>query len=139
MKKRNVFLMLVVFVLGMFAVCFSAKNVKAMEIAEDGEYTLVLSTTWDEDEYIDGKIFKIIRFNLAEDETTVNVSDLTKGVEVFNGKNIFKNCWKRSSSEEIVTELKISDFNGSGELWNGSKAEQYTNGCVLYPKFSDEK
>ena len=28
MKKRNVFLMLVVFVLGMFAVCFSAKNVK---------------------------------------------------------------------------------------------------------------
>lgn len=45
MKKRNVFLMLVVFVLGMFAVCFSAKNVKAMEIAEDGEYTLVLSTT----------------------------------------------------------------------------------------------
>lgn len=59
MKKRNVFLMLVVFVLGMFAVCFSAKNVKAMEIAEDGEYTLVLSTTWDEDEYIDGKIFKI--------------------------------------------------------------------------------
>ena len=79
MKKRNVFLMLVVFVLGMFAVCFSAKNVKAMEIAEDGEYTLVLSTTWDEDEYIDGKIFKIIRFNLAEDETTVNVSDLTKG------------------------------------------------------------
>lgn len=138
MKKRNVFLMLVVFVLGMFAVCFSAKNVKAMEIAEDGEYTLVLSTTWDEDEYIDGKIFKIIRFNLAEDETTVNVSDLTKGVEVFNGKNIFKNCWKRSSSEEIVTELKISDFNGSGELWNGSKAEQYTNGCVLYPKFSDE-
>ena len=121
-----------------FAVCFSAKNVKAMEIAEDGEYTLVLSTTWDEDEYIDGKIFKIIRFNLAEDETTVNVSDLTKGVEVFNGKNIFKNCWKRSSSEEIVTELKISDFNGSGELWNGSKAEQYTNGCVLYPKFSDE-
>ena len=53
MKKRNVFLMLVVFVLGMFAVCFSAKNVKAMEIAEDGEYTLVLSTTWDEDEYID--------------------------------------------------------------------------------------
>ena len=66
------------------------------------------------------------------------MSDLTKGVEVFNGKNIFKNCWKRSSSEEIVTELKISDFNGSGELWNGSKAEQYTNGCVLYPKFSDE-
>lgn len=40
--------MLVVFVLGMFAVCFSAKNVKAMEIAEDGEYTLVLSTTWDD-------------------------------------------------------------------------------------------
>ena len=51
MKKRNVFLMLAVFVLGMFAVCFSAKNVKAMEIAEDGEYTLVLNTTWDEDQY----------------------------------------------------------------------------------------
>ena len=45
MKKRNVFLMLVVFVLGMFAVCFSDKNVKAMEIAEDGEYTLVLNTS----------------------------------------------------------------------------------------------
>ena len=140
MKKRNVFLMLAVFVLGMFAVCFSAKNVKAMEIAKDGEYTLVL-TTWVEDQYIDGKDLKIIRFNLAKDETTVNVSDITKGVEVFNGKNIFKNCWKKSgssSSEEIVTELKISDFNGSGKLWNGSKAEQYTNGCVLYPKFSDE-
>ena len=138
MKKRNVFLMLAVFVLGMFAVCFSAKNVKAMEIAEDGEYTLVLITTVGEDQYIDGKDLKIIRFNLAEDETTVNVSELTKGVEVFNGKNIFKNCWKRSSSEEIVTELKISDFNGSGDLWNGSKVEQYANGCVLYPKFSDE-
>ncbi|MFQ9748977.1 MAG: hypothetical protein ACLRYY_08725 [Anaerobutyricum soehngenii] len=121
MKKRNVFLMLVVFVLGMFAVCFSAKNVKAMEIAEDGEYTLVLSTTWDEDEYIDGKIFKIIRFNLAEDETTVNVSDLTKGVEVFNGKNIFKNCWKRSSSEEIVTELRLVILMDQGNYGMGVK------------------
>ena len=94
MKKRNVFLMLAVFVLGMFAVCFSAKNVKAMEIAKDGEYTLVL-TTWDEDQYIDGKDLKIIRFNLAKDETTVNVSDITKGVEVFNGKNIFKIVGKK--------------------------------------------
>lgn len=140
MKKRNVFLMLAVFVLGMFAVCFSAKNVKAMEIAEDGEYTLVLNTTWDEDQYIDGKDLKIIRFNLAKDETTVNVSDITKGVEVFNGKNIFKNCWKKSgssSSEEIVNELKISDFI-SGEIWNGGEVERYTKGYVLYPKFSDE-
>lgn len=135
--------MLAVFVLGMFAVCFSAKNVKAMEIAEDGKYMLVLSTPWDadEDEYIDRKKSKIIRFNLDEGETTVNVSKLTKGVEVFNGKNIFRNCWKRSdnsSSEEIVTELKRSDFNRSGELWYGSEVEQYTNGCVLYPEFSDE-
>lgn len=58
MKKRNVFLMLAVFVLGMFAVCFSAKNVKAMEIAEDGEYTLVLSTTWDEDNILMEKFLK---------------------------------------------------------------------------------
>lgn len=139
MKKRNVFLMLAVFVLGMFAVCFSAKNVKAMEIAKDGEYTLVL-TTWDEDQYIDGKDLKIIRFNLAKDETTVNVSDITKGVEVFNGKNIFKNCWKKSgssSSEEIVNELEISDFI-SGEIWNGGEVERYTKGYVLYPKFSYE-
>ena len=98
MKKRNVFLMLAVFVLGMFAVCFSAKNVKAMEIAEDGEYTLVLNTTWDEDQYIDGKDLKIIRFNLAKDETTINVSELSKGVDVFNLNNIFKIFWKRSSS-----------------------------------------
>lgn len=138
MKRKNFFLALTVFVFSLLAIHFSTKNVNAMEIAKDGKYALVLNTTgMDEDEEIDGKSFKIIRFNLKEGETTVNVSELTKGVEVFNGRNVFKGDWENRRLGK-VTELKVSDFSYSGEIWSEGEEATYTNGCVLYPRFSDE-
>lgn len=38
---------------------------------------------------IDGEYAKLVRFNAAKDETKVKLSELTKGIVPFNGKNEF--------------------------------------------------
>ncbi len=51
-------------------------TVNAATISDNGKYSLVL--TGDYDSSIDGEYSKLIRFDVAEGETTVNLSELTK-------------------------------------------------------------
>ena len=89
MSKKSIFMMLAVFVACIAAVIFLPKTVQAAEVTENGEYTLV---------FVDGsKQSKLIRFNFEPGETTVNVAELTKGIEVFNGETVFEGWIKRNS------------------------------------------
>lgn len=137
MSKKSIFMMLAVFVAGIAAVLFLPKTVQAAEVTENGEYTLVLTGDYyGGDVFVDGsKQSKLIRFNFEPGETTVNVAELTKGIEVFNGETVFEGWIKRNSPNNIVSELTKDDFNLSDE----SNGQTYTNGCHLYARFSNQE
>lgn len=137
MSKKSIFMMLAVFVACIVAVIFLPKTVQAAEVTENGEYTLVLTGNYyGEDVFVDGsKQSKLIRFNFEPGETTVNVAELTKGIEVFNGETVFEGWIKRNSPNNIVNELTKDDFNLNEEL-NG---QTYTNCCYLYAGFSNQE
>ena len=117
--KKTLFMMLiaVVSVLGI-------TTVDALTISDDGKYTLILTSTA-ENASIDGKEQKVIRFNVAEEETTVKLSELTIGIVTFNGKNEFSH-WEKAGGEKVSDDIAISDFSWS------DVAETYTNGLTLY-------
>lgn len=123
--KKTLFIMLiaVVSVLGI-------TTVDALTISDDGKYTLILTSTA-ENASIDGKEQKVIRFNVAEEETTVKLSELTIGIVPFNGKNEFSH-WEKAGGEKVSDDIAISDFSWS------DVAETYTNGLTLYARFSDK-
>ena len=123
--KKTLFMMLiaVVSVLGI-------TTVDALTISDDGKYTLILTSTA-ENASIDGKEQKVIRFNVAEGETTVKLSELTIGIVPFNGKNEFSH-WEKAGGEKVSDDIAISDFSWS------DVAETYTNGLTLYARFSDK-
>ena len=137
MSKKSIFMMLAVFVAGIAAVLFLPKTVQAAEVTENGEYTLVLTGDYyGGDVFVDGsKQSKLIRFNFEPGETTVNVAELTKGIEVFNGETVFEGWIKSNSPNKIVSELTKDDFNLNEEL-NG---QTFTNGCHLYARFSNQE
>lgn len=88
MKKYLVFLAAILIGICLFN---SPNKASAVTISDDGEYTLILGLS-DDDFYsgdIDGESLKLIKFNVAEGETTVKLSELTKGIVPFNGKNEF--------------------------------------------------
>ena len=129
-KKSLIFLAII-----LASIClFSFSNrVNAVTISDDGKYTLILTSTA-ENASIDGKDQKIIKFNVAEGETTVKLSELTKGILPFNGRTEFA-YWGSFTGEKSNEEIAITDFSWSGELAEG---ETYTNGLTLYAKFSDK-
>lgn len=137
MSKKSIFMMLAVFVVGIAAVLFLPKTVQAVEVTEEGEYTLILiGNRYGEDVFIDGsKQSKLIRFNFEPGETTVNVAELTKEIEVYNGETVFEGWAKNSSPNNIVSELTKDDFNLNGK----SNGQTYTNGCYLYARFSNQE
>ena len=125
--KKTLFMMLIAVIatLGITTVNAATKN-------DDGKYTLILTSTG-ENVTIDGKEQKIIRFNVAEGETTVKLSELTKGIVPFNCKNEFA-YWGSFSGEKVSDDIAITDFEWSGDI----EGKQYTNGLTLYAKFSDK-
>ncbi len=128
-KKNLIFLTIILASICLFI--FSNK-VNAATISNDGKYSLVLNVM---DGEIDGEYAKLIRFNVAEGETTVKLSELTKGIVPFNGRNEFSYWGKNIFNEEKASdELAITDFNHTGE----SNGVSYTNGLVLWAKFSDK-
>ncbi len=132
MKIRKILIFLAITLAG---IClFSCSNkVNAMTISNEGKYTLVLNVN---DGEIDGSWSKIIKFNFDEGETTVKLSELTKGIVPFNGENEFSHWGKNFFDDEKANEeLTVEDFKTSGESGNTS----YTNGLVLWAKFSDKK
>ena len=129
MKIKNILLMGVIAVIGFLGFT----NVNAASISDNGKYSLVLSSD-DWDCSFDGEYAKIIRFNVSEGETTVKISELTKGVLPYNGKNEFSH-WENSDGQK-VDEVKISDFTFSGNFYTSQREEiNYTNGLVIKATF----
>ena len=123
--KKKLFMMLIAVI-----ATLGITTVNAATINDDGKYTLILTSTA-ENASIDGKEQKIIRFNVAEGETTVKLSELTIGIVPFNGKNEFSH-WEKAGGEKVSDDIAISDFS-----WSDA-AETYTNGLTLYARFSDK-
>ena len=129
-KKNLIFLVIILASICMFS--FS-NRVNAATISDDGKYTLILTSTA-ENASIDGKDQKIIKFNVAEGETTVKLSELTKNVVIFNGRTEFSH-WEKAGGEKVSGDIAITDFSWSGKLAEG---ETYTNGLTLYARFSEK-
>ena len=129
-KKSLIFLAIILASICLF---IFSNRVNAATISDDGKYTLILTST-EENASIDGKDQKIIKFNVTEGETTVKLSDLTKGIVPFNGRTEFA-YWGSFIGEKANEDIAITDFCWSGELAEG---ETYTNGLTLYAKFSDK-
>lgn len=129
MKKYLVFLAAILIGICLFN---SPNKASAVTISDDGKYSLILNVTV-ENGSIEGKSSKLIKFDVAEGETTVKVSELTKGIVPFNGKNEFSH-WTKSGQEEALEDLDLSDFTWSGNF----EGKEYTNGLSIYAKFSDK-
>lgn len=82
-KLKTVLLML----LAIMFVISSLITVSAATIKDDGKYTLLLTCA--SDGKIDGDYAKIIRFDVADGDTTVSLSELTAGILPFNGRTQF--------------------------------------------------
>ena len=134
-KKSLIILTIVLAAICLFI--FSNK-VNAATISNDGKYSLVLVVN-DDDADIDGEYAKVVRFNVAEGETTVKLSELTKGIIPFNGKTEFSH-WEMAENTKASEELEIANFTGSGNFYTSTGEEvKYSNGLRLSAKFSDKE
>lgn len=136
MKMKTILFMLLTAVLSVASIM----TVKAATISDDGEYTLVLRVMdlYDDDASIDGEYAVAIRFNVAEGEETVKLSELTKGIIPFNGKTQFSH-WETKNKEKADEELSIKDFTLQGNIYTSAGEEiTYKNGLMLDAKFSDK-
>ena len=129
MKLKTILLFLFITVVGFCGVI----SANALTISDDGKYTLILTSS-DGDVSIDGASEKVIRFNVNEDETTVKLSELTKKIVPFNGKNEFAYWGSNFMGEKESEDIAITEFKWSGEVVGG----EYTNGLTLYAIFSDK-
>ena len=128
MRLKKILLFLFITVVGFCGVI----SANALTISDDGKYSLILTSSG-EDVSIDGASEKVIRFNVNEDETTVKLSELTKKIVPFNGKNEFA-YWGSFIGEKANEDIAITEFSWSGEVAGG----EYTNGLTLYAIFSDK-
>ena len=86
MKLKTALLMLLVAVLSFS--CIMTAN--AVTVKDDGKYTLLLTCGLNGmDGKVDGDYAKIIKFDAADGDTTVSLSELTAGVLPFNGSTKF--------------------------------------------------
>ena len=137
MKSKKIFLFLVMLIAFLGIVTLSNK-VNAATISDDGKYSLVLTAN-EFDGCFDGEYSKLVRFNIAEGETTVKLSELTKGIIPFNGKTEFSH-WEMAENTKASEELEIAKFTGSGYFYTTTGKEvNYTNGLTLSAKFSDKE
>lgn len=137
MKSKKIFLFLVMLIAFLGIVTLSNK-VNAATISDDGKYSLVLTAN-EFDGCFDGEYSKLVRFNIAEGETTVKLSELTKGIIPFNGKTEFSH-WEMAENTKASEELEIAIFTGTGYFYTTTGKEvNYTNGLTLSAKFSDKE
>ena len=137
MKIKKSLIFLTIILAGICLFIFSNK-VNAATISGDGKYSLVLTANEDEGCF-DGEYVKLVRFNIAEGETTVKLSELTKGIVPFNGKTEFSH-WEMAENTKASEELEIAKFTGSGNFYTSTGEEvKYTNGLMLNAKFSDKE
>ena len=131
MKTKKCLIFLAIILVSICLLSLS-NTVNAVTISDDGKYTLILTSN-EENFSVDGESQKLIRFDVAEGETTVKLSELTKGMVPFNGRTEFS-YWGSFSGEKANEEIAITDFSWSGNIGG----EAYTNGLTLYAKFSDK-
>ena len=136
MKLKTAILMLLVTVLSLS--CIVTAN--AAEIKDDGKYTLILSCGLNgPDGKIDGDYSKMIKFDVADGDTTVSLSELTAGVLPFNGRTQFT-YWATdwTGATKVAENMPLSDFNSEGTFYLGREPVEYTNGLTIYATFSEE-
>ena len=123
--------------LAIMFVMSSLMTVSAATIKDDGKYTLLLTCA--SDGKIDGDYAKIIRFDVADGDTTVSLSELTAGILPFNGRTQFA-YWATDWSGETRApeDIPLSDFNSVGTFWVNDGEVDYTNGLTIYAAFSEE-
>ena len=129
MKLKIMLFVMLIAVMGVLGIT----SVNAATISENGKYSLVL-TVYEENESIDGEYAKLIRFDVDAGETTVKLSELTKGIIPFNGKNEFSH-WvdKKTKANE---DLALADFTSNGSFYKSNGEEvNYSNGLRLEAKF----
>ena len=131
MKTKKCLIFLAIILVSICLLSLS-NTVNAATISDDGKYTLILTSN-EENFSIDGESQKLIRFDVAEGETTIKLSELTKGMVPFNGRTEFS-YWGSFTGEKANEEIAITDFSWSGNIGG----EAYTNGLTLYAKFSDK-
>ena len=137
MKIKKSLIFLTIILAGICLFIFSNK-VNAATISDDGKYSLVLTAN-EFDGCFDGEYSKLVRFNIATGETTVKLSELTKGIVPFNGKTEFSH-WEMAENTKASEELEIAKFTGSGNFYTSTGKEvNYTNGLTLSAKFSDKE
>lgn len=85
MKLKTAFLMLLVTIFSISGIM----TVNAVTVKDDGKYTLILTCGLNGmDGKVDGDYAKMIKFDAADGDTTVSLSELTAGVLPFNGDEI---------------------------------------------------
>ena len=135
-KLKTVLLML----LAIMFVISSLITVSAATIKDDGKYTLLLTCGLNGmDGKVDGDYAKIIKFDAADGDTTVSLSELTAGVLPFNGRTQFA-YWATDWTGEtrVPEDIPLSDFNSEGTFWVNDGEVEYTNGLTIYAAFSEE-
>ena len=136
MKLKTAILMLLVTVLSLS--CIVTAN--AAEIKDDGKYTLILSCGLNGmDGKVDGDYSKMIKFDVADGDTTVSLSELTAGVLPFNGRTQF-DYWATdwTGKTKVAENMPLSDFNSEGTFYLEREPVEYTNGLTIYATFSEE-
>ena len=136
MKLKTAILMLLVTVLSLSGIV----TANAAEIKDDGKYTLILTCGLNgPDGKIDGDYSKMIKFDVADGDTTVSLSELTAGVFPFNGRTQFAYWATDWTGETKVAEnMLLSDFNSEGTFYLEREPVEYSNGLTIYATFSEE-
>ncbi len=136
MKLKTAILMLLVTLLSLSGIV----TANAATIKDDGKYTLILQCGLNGlDGKIDGDYSKMIKFDVADGDTTVSLSELTAGVLPFNGRTQFVYWATDWTGETKVAEnIPLSDFNSEGTFYLEREPVEYTNGLTIYATFSEE-
>ena len=140
-KKINIRLKTTISMLLAAVLSFSCiMTVNAAAIKDDGKYTLILQTGLNGmDGKIDGDYSKIIRFDVADGDTTVSLSELTAGVHPFNGRTQFV-YWATdwTGATKVAENMPLSGFNSKVTFYLEREPVEYTNALTIYATFSEE-
>ena len=136
MKLKSALLLLLVAIFSISGIM----TVNAATVKDNGKYTLLLTCGLNSsDGKIDGDYSKMIKFDVADGDTTVSLSELTAGVLPFNGSTKFAYWATDWTGETRVSEdIPLSDFNSKGTFYVEDEGVAYTNGLTIYATFSEE-
>lgn len=135
MKIKKLLILLAIMLASMCVLSIGNK-VNAYTITDDGEYALVFVQSSLGDDDIDGMDAKVIRFNVDSEDEVLKISELTKRVQAFNGKNVFSH-WK-ATKNGIGDEVTAANFTSDGSVWADRYTEiKFSKGLSVSPVFSD--